>query len=310
MEIIQSIILGIIQGITEFLPISSSGHLVLIPNIFGWEDQGLAFDVALHWGTLFAVIIYFWKDWMEIFKESYLLKSIKYQVLSIKQRCWLHSPPVSRYRAGSGLWSSNASRLQSGSTGLSPLWSQRIQHLKSDSLFIIIIATIPGVVIGLLLSNYAETVFRNPLIVAGTLSIGALLLFYSDKIGAKKTDLKNLSLQMGIIIGLFQALAIVPGVSRSGITITAALLLGLKRTDAARFSFLLSTPIILGAGIKEFPGLLNSGLNINILIGILVSAVSGYLAIKYMLKYLENKSYNIFVGYRLALAIAILFFLL
>ena len=290
MEIIQSIILGIVQGVAEFLPISSSGHLVLIPNIFGWEDQGLAFDVALHWGTLIAVLVYFRKDWAKIFRESYLLK------------CWLHSPV--------GLWSPNASRLQSSSTGLSPLWSQRIQHLKSDPLFIIIIATIPGVIAGLLLSNYAETVFRNPLIVAGTLSVGAILLFYSDKIGVKKSDLKDLSLRMGIIIGLFQMLAIVPGVSRSGITITAALLLGMKRTDAARFSFLLSTPIILGAGIKEFPSLLNSGLNINIFIGVLVSAATGYLAIKYMLKYLENRGYNIFVGYRLVLAIAVLFFML
>ncbi len=298
MEIIQSIILGVIQGITEFLPISSSGHLVLIPNIFGWEDQGLAFDVALHWGTLVAVVVYFRKDWTKIFKESYLIKNIKYQVSSIKQGRWFHSPD----RAVEPI-------VQDGSTGLSPQWNQRIniQYLKSDPLFIIIIATIPGVIVGLLLSNYAETVFRNPLIIAGTLSVGAALLFYSDKIGAKKSDLKNLSLQMGIIIGLFQALAIVPGVSRSGITITAALLLGMKRTDAARFSFLLSTPIIFGAGIKEFPNLLESGLSINILIGVLVSAVSGYLAIKYMLKYLENRSYNIFVGYRILLAFVIIF---
>jgi len=188
MEIIQSMILGIVQGVAEFLPISSSGHLVLIPNIFGWEDQGLAFDVALHWGTLVAVVVYFRKDWVKIFKESYLLK------------CWLHSPPVSWYGASSGLWSPNASRLQSGSTLTHPcpsqegnsssLWSQRIQCLKKDSLFIIIIATIPGVIAGLLLSNYAETVFRNPLIVAGTLSVGAILLFYADKTGAKKADLK------------------------------------------------------------------------------------------------------------------------
>ena len=115
---------------------------------------------------------------------------------------------------------------------------------------------------------------------------------------------------MGILIGLFQALAIIPGVSRSGITITIALLLGLRRTSAAKFSFLLSTPIILGAGIKEFPNLLNNGLNTSILIGVLVSAVSGYLAIKYMLKYLENRSYNIFVGYRIILALIIAFVIL
>ena len=287
MEIFQSIILGIIQGITEFLPISSSGHLILIPNIFNWEDQGLAFDVALHWGTLIAVVIYFRKDWMEIFRNSYL--------------CWLHSPdravePVA----------------QNGFTGIKPRWSQciNIRYLKSDLLFIIIIATIPGVIAGLLLNNYAETVFRNPLIIAGTLFFGATFLFYSDKTGSKKLDLRDLTLKMGIMIGLFQALAIIPGISRSGITITIALLLGMQRTAAARFSFLLSTPIILGAGIKEFPSLVESGLNINILIGVLVSAISGYLAIKYMLKYLENKNYNIFVGYRILLAIAILFFVL
>ena len=304
MEIIQSIILGIIQGITEFLPISSSGHLVLIPHVFGWQDQGLAFDVALHWGTLIAVVIYFWKDWKNIISKSYFIKSIK-------QRCWLHSPdravePI----AQNGSTLTHPCPSQEGNS--SPQWSQRIntEYLKSDLLFIIIIATIPGIIAGLLLNNYAETVFRNPLIISATLFFGAILLFYSDKIGAKKTDLANLTLKMGILIGLFQALAIVPGISRSGITITLALLLGMQRTSAARFSFLLSTPIILGAGIKEFPSLLESGLNINILLGVLVSAISGYLAIKYMLRYLENRGYNIFVGYRILLAIIIITFLI
>ncbi len=291
MEIVQSIILGLIQGVAEFLPISSSGHLILIPNLFNWRDQGLAFDVALHWGTLIAVLAYFWKDWMDIFKKSYLLKSIKYQVSSIKQ--------IPNFKQISN------NKFQNIQYPIS-----NIQYLKSDLLFIIIIATIPGIVAGLLLNNYAETVFRNPLLIAGTLSVGAILLFYSDKTGAKKTGLKNLTLKMGIIIGLFQALAIIPGISRSGITITAALLFDFRRTDAARFSFLLSTPIILGAGIKEFPNLLNGGLNINIFLGVLVSAISGYLAIKYMLKYLENKSYDIFVGYRIILAIAIIFYFL
>ena len=294
MEIFQSIVLGIIQGITEFLPISSSGHLVLIPHIFGWQDQGLAFDVALHWGTLIAVLIYFRKDWVDIIGKSYLL-------------CWLHSPN----RAVEPV-------VQNGSTLIHPRpsqegnslsqCSQRVntQYLKKDLLFIIIVATIPGVIAGLLLNNYAETVFRNPLIIAGTLFFGATFLFYSDKTGSKKLDLRDLTLKMGIMIGLFQALAIIPGISRSGITITIALLLGMRRTAAAKFSFLLSTPIILGAGIKEFPSLIESGLNINIIIGVLVSAISGYLAIKYMLKYLENRNYNIFVGYRMVLSIIII----
>ena len=290
MEIFQSIILGIIQGITEFLPISSSGHLILIPNFFGWQDQGLAFDVALHWGTLIAVVVYFRKDWIGIIKNSYLVNrfiNYKFKIANTKQIQNLDD--------------------EAKNTQYSIL---NTKYLKKDLLFIIIIATIPGVIAGLLLNNYAETVFRNPLIISATLFFGAVLLFYADKVSIKKTDLTNLTLQMGIIIGLFQALAIVPGVSRSGITITMALLLGLKRTSAARFSFLLSTPIILGAGIKEFPSLLESGLNINILVGVLVSALSGYLAIKYMLKYLENRSYNIFVGYRILLALVIAFIIL
>ena len=293
MELLHSIILGIIQGVTEFLPISSSGHLILIPNIFGWQDQGLAFDVALHWGTLIAVVVYFRKDWMEIFKKSYLLKQIlntKYQKANDQSK----NPPSPLFQRGNKMSQYSIFNIQ----------------YSSDLLFIIIIATIPGVIAGLLLNNYAETIFRNPLIISATLFFGAVLLFYADKVSIKKADLTDLTLQMGIIIGLFQALAIVPGVSRSGITITAALLLGLRRTDAARFSFLLSTPIILGAGIKEFPNLLESGLNINILIGVLVSALSGYLAIKYMLKYLENRSYNVFVGYRILLAIIIAFVIL
>ncbi|MCK4592133.1 undecaprenyl-diphosphate phosphatase [Candidatus Parcubacteria bacterium] len=305
MEIIQSIILGIIQGITEFLPISSSGHLVLIPHVFGWQDQGLAFDVALHWGTLIAVVIYFWKDWKDILSKSYLINkvlNIKFQTSNFKS--------ISNFPAQD--WSASGGKIQNiKQSSLDTKYSiLNTEYLKKDLLFIIIIATIPGVVAGLLLNNYAETVFRNPLIISATLFFGAILLFYSDKIGAKKTDLANLTLKMGILIGLFQALAIVPGISRSGITITLALLLGMQRTSAAKFSFLLSTPIILGAGIKEFPSLLESGLNINILLGVLVSAISGYLAIKYMLRYLENRGYNIFVGYRILLAIIIITFLI
>lgn len=264
MEIIQSIILGIVQGLAEFLPISSSGHLVLISSLFHWQDQGLAFDVALHLGTLIAVLIYFRKDWKLIIKNSYLIKNLR--ILNFKLKT---------------------------------------KELKSDMLFIIIIATIPGVFVGLILGDYAETVFRNPILVASTLFIGALLLFYADKIGRKNGDILKLTLKMGIIIGLFQSFAIIPGVSRSGITITAALLLGFSRTSSARFSFLLSTPIIIGAGIMEFPNLLAGGLDINIFIGILTATISGYMAIKYMLKYLENRNYNIFVGYRLVLALVI-----
>jgi undecaprenyl-diphosphatase len=158
---------------------------------------------------------------------------------------------------------------------------------------------------GLLLNDYAETIFRNPLLVASTLSIGAILLFYSDKISSKNVNIGQITLKSGLLIGLAQAFAIIPGVSRSGITITAALFLGMNRTSAAKFSFLLSTPIILGAGIKEFPLLLKEGIDASVVIGTLFAAASGYLAIKYILKYLANNSYNVFVTYRLLLALVI-----
>ncbi|MCK5332419.1 undecaprenyl-diphosphatase UppP [Candidatus Parcubacteria bacterium] len=267
MEIIQSIILGFVQGLAEFLPISSSAHLILSSRLFNWQDQGLSFDVALHLGTLIAVLVYFRKDWYDIIVNSYLVKNLR----SLKFKT---------------------------------------KELKLDIFFIIIAATIPGVFAGLVLNDYATNIFRNPALIAMTLSIGALLLFYSDRVGIKKENFTALTLKAGIVIGLFQALAIIPGVSRSGITITAALLLGLSRTASARFSFLLSTPIILGAGIMEFPNLIKEGIDISILIGIMTAAISGYLAIKYMIRYVENRSYNIFVGYRIVLAIFILFFLL
>ena len=290
MEFIQSIILGIIQGLTEFLPISSSAHLVLTPRFFSWSDQGLAFDVALHMGTLIAVISYFWKDWKKIFKESKLFRISK--IKNQKSKSLKPSPASSLLRRGD---------------------SQSTIHNSqfcNDSLFIIILATIPGILAGLFLNGYSETVFRNPIIIIFTLSGGAVLLYLSDKLSKKNKDIKNLTLKMGIIIGLAQALAIIPGISRSGITITAGLLLGMNRTAAARFSFLLATPIILGAGVYEMPYLIREGIDLSILVGILVSAISGYLAIKYMLRYLETKSYNIFVWYRIILAGAVFWFLI
>ena len=300
MELIQSIILGIIQGLTEFLPISSSAHLVLTPRFFSWPDQGLAFDVALHLGTLVAVVSYFWKDWMEMSQKS--IKSIKSKVKS----------PLS---GGGWGWVNLAKEepipnpSQEGNNKFA-IPSTRDSQFRNDKLFIIILATIPGILAGLFLNNYSETIFRNPAIIIFTLSGGAILLYLSDKLSKKNKSIKNLTLKMGIIIGLAQALAIIPGISRSGITITAALLLGMNRAAAARFSFLLATPIIFGAGIYEMPYLIKNGIDSSILVGILVSAISGYLAIKYMLRYLENKSYNIFVWYRLILAGVVFWFLL
>ncbi|MDD3006281.1 MAG: undecaprenyl-diphosphatase UppP [Candidatus Pacebacteria bacterium] len=269
MEILQSIVLGIIQGLGEFLPISSSGHLVVLPKIFGWDDQGLAFDVALHFGTLLAILIYFYEDWKRIISKSYFLKQTG-RIFIDRDREFF-----------------------------------KINKLKEDTLVIIGIATIPGVLAGLLLEDYAATIFRNPILVGFTLLFGAMILFYADKAGKKKLDTKDITLKIAFIIGLFQMLAVVPGMSRSGMTISAALLLGLNRTSAARFSFLLATPIVLGATIKEYSTFMAAGWDINLLVGVLAAFGSGYLAIKYMLKYLEKQSYNIFVIYRIALALVI-----
>jgi len=273
-DIFQSIFLGIIQGASEFLPISSSGHLILIPKIFGWKDQGLAFDVALHWGTLFAVIAYFWNDWKNIIQNIHAPSTVKNMANGVSYPLKI----ISRIRN------------------------------STDLLLIIIMATLPGILSGILLNDYAENYFRSPFLIACTLFIGALLLAYSDRKGAKGLKISDITMKTGLLIGIAQALAIIPGISRSGITITAALFLGLDRASAARFSFLLSTPVILGAGIKELPSLIKQGIGMDFIAGIAFAFLSGYLAIKYMIKYLNTNNYDIFVAYRIILAIFILIY--
>ena len=258
-DIFQSIFLGIVQGASEFLPISSSAHLILIPKIFNWQDQGLAFDVALHLGTLFAVLTYFFNDWKRVIASSPLFKINKEPKL--------------------------------------------FNSLRSDPFFIIIISTIPGVLSGILLEKNAESVFRNPILIAATLSLGGLILFYADRTGKKNSS--SITLKKGLLIGFAQAFAIIPGISRSGITIAAALILGFDRVSAAKFSFLLSTPIILGAGMKELPVLIERGIDTGFISGIVFASLSGYLAIKYMIRYLATRNYDVFVAYRIILAIFI-----
>ena len=257
MDLLQSISLGIVQGLGEFLPISSTAHLILLPFFTGWEDPGLAFDVAMHAGTLLAVVIYFWRDWLEIFKIA--------------------------------------------------LWPQKFESDKYNSniLWLLVIGTIPGALIGFSLEKYVDGVFRNPYLIAATLAFFGLILFLLDKYASHKRELNKINLRDVLIIGLAQAVAIVPGVSRSGATISAGLALGLNRVSAARFSFLLSTPIIFGATLSQAPDLIEGGISKGIILGVIVSAVSGYLAIKYLIKFVENYSYKVFFWYRLALALAI-----
>ncbi len=253
MEIIQSIILGLVQGLGEFLPISSSGHLVLAPWIFGWADHGLSFDVALHLGTLFAVLIYFRKDLVEIFR--------------------INKSSSSKY--------------------------------PKNFILLLIIATIPGALAGYFLESIAETVFRYPLVVALALVIFGFLLYLLDVKSEKAKKMKEVELKIAISVGLVQALAIIPGTSRSGVTITAGLAMGFTRKAAARFSFLLSIPIIFGATVFKLDDFVESGVGLAEILGIVVAGVSGYLAIAGLMKFIGRVSYKVFFLYRLILAAVI-----
>jgi len=262
LDILQSIILGIVQGITEFLPISSTAHLTLIPWFFSWQDPGLAFDVALHIGTLLAVIYYFWPDLLVIIREF---------VQSVFTWSFKNYP--------------------NGKTGL-----------------FIIIATIPGALFGFVFEEQASGVLRHPLAIALSVFFFGVILYLSDRFSRKQKGISDMKVLDCLIIGIAQALAIIPGVSRSGATITGGLVRNLKRDEAARFSFLLSTPLILGAVLLEsrhldYPTVTSSPF----IGGILTSAIFGFLSIKYLLRYVQTKSYNVFVIYRIALTALILF---
>jgi undecaprenyl-diphosphatase len=258
MTIFQAIILGLVQGLGEFLPISSSAHLILAPWFFHWNDQGLAFDVALHWGTLLAVLIYFRNDvWLiikgffhSLFKSTRDLENNIYQKLA-----WL-----------------------------------------------LLIASIPGAIIGKLLESEAEHAFREPWLIAITLSAMGLILYFVDRFAPKEKDLNHIGWKQSLLVGLSQALAIIPGVSRSGATMTMGRLLKFTREDAAKFSFLMSIPIILGAGLLKLPDLsFNEGQGA-LLAGFVSSFVFGMLAIKFLLRYIAKHDFALFAWYRLLLA--------
>jgi undecaprenyl-diphosphatase len=258
----EAIVRGTIQGITEFLPISSTAHLYLVPWLIGWEDHGLAFDTALHLGTLISLVWFFRADWIAF------------------------------------AWS-----------GLNVLRGKRTGSRERLFLYIIA-ATFPGALAGLLLEDVVETYLRTPLVMAATLISLALLLVAAERWGRRTKDLEAISWTDAMVIGAAQALALVPGVSRSGITITAALFRDLKRETGARFSFLLSTPIIAGAAGKQSLDFVRNGTGTDqtlmLLVGIAASAVVGYLAIRFMLRYLATNTTYAFVYYRITLGIVVL----
>jgi undecaprenyl-diphosphatase len=261
----QAIVLGIVQGLGEFLPISSSAHLVVTPWLLGWPDPGLAFDVALHVGTLAAVLYAFAGDWARIIMAAF-----------------------------QGLF--------------------RGRPFEGDArmLWLLALASVPGAVAGLALEDFADTTFRSPLLIAATMAgVGTVLLFadrHSARVGAgegageEAHDARHVTTRDAVLIGCAQALAIVPGVSRSGATISMALFLGYRREEAARFSFLLATPITLGAALHKVPHLLGASNVHVVLLGIVVSGVVGLLAIRVLLAYVRTRSYRPFVYYRWAFA--------
>ena len=251
MSTLQAAILGLVQGLGEFLPISSSAHLVLIPWLFKWNDPGLTFDIALHIGTLIAVAIYFWKDWLKLITK-----------------------------------------------GLTD-----VRSTEGKLFWYLVAATIPGAVVGFLLEKKAETIFREPILIATMLILLGVLLYWADRRGVKHIEMNRITFRTSLLIGLSQALAIIPGVSRSGITMTMGLLMGLTREGAARFSFLLAAPIIFGAALVKLPFLVSnpSVLTINFIIGILVSFVIGILSIGFLLRYVQTNNFLPFAWYRFIL---------
>jgi undecaprenyl-diphosphatase len=253
---VQAAVLGLIQGLGEFLPISSSAHLAVIPPLTGWPDQGLAYDVALHWGTLLAVVLYFWKDLLSIAKD-----------------------------------------------GLS-----RVEGENKRLFDGLILATIPGVIAGLAFENLIESYFRAPERVGLALAAFGILLGIADRCGAKEREAGDMGLRDFALIGIAQAFAIVPGVSRSGVTMTAALALGLTRVGAARFSFLMAVPIVAGAGVLKAKELLAGGVDGAFFLGVAISFASGLGAIGFLMNYLKRASFSAFAVYRVLFGAFLIWF--
>lgn len=263
-ELVQAVILGVMQGLTEFLPVSSSAHLILVPWLLGWRELGILFDVVIHGGTLLAVVIYFREDWRAVARQA-----------RERLRDWRNIPP------GGSL---------------------------VDAL---VVGTVPAILAALLARGFIEDYARKPVVTVVTLPLFGILLWWADRRGRGARPVEEAGFREGLVVGCAQALALIPGVSRSGITITAALLLGFRRPDSARLSFLLAGPIIaLGAanGVLEIVTA-EAGVQVSLEVlaaGVLTSSLVGYLCIKYFLGFLKSHTVVPFVVYRILLAAVIL----
>ena len=261
---IQALVMGIVQGLTEFLPISSSGHLVLVPWLFGWKDpfiDSVAFTVVLHMGTLLALLAYFWRDWLTLIPAGFA---------AIRDRSFKGD-----------------------------------QDRKMA--FLLVLATIPAVLVGPIFESKFEELVREPARIAVMLCAGAAILWLADRWGARRREMDSLTFRESLGIGIAQVVALVPGISRSGISISAGLFMGLNRQAAARFSFLMATPVIGGAGVWEARKFLtheagpSPEMNV-VVIGFIAAAISGILAVHFMLEFLKRQPLTVFVVYRVVAA--------
>jgi undecaprenyl-diphosphatase len=266
MTIIEAIVLGVVQGLTEFLPISSTAHLRVVPALFGWGDPGAAYSAIIQLGSVVAVITYFWQDIIHIIGGA-----------------------ISAARAGD--YTSEDFRLLCG----------------------ILIGTLPICIIGLLLKHLLEqnnSPLRALAVVGAASIVMGLLLFFADRSNKQNRDFSVVGIKDGLLVGLGQALAIIPGCSRSGSTLTVAMLLNIKREDAARFSFLLGIPAIVLSGLLELKECLSTGVDqssiLDLLIGFVFATIFSYLSIGWLLKYLKSHSTNVFVIYRLIFGTTVL----
>jgi undecaprenyl-diphosphatase len=261
MDIIQAIVFGAVQGLTEFLPISSTAHLILLPWFMGWQDPGLVFDVALHLGTLIALLVYFRGEWFQLIRGGI--------------------------------------NLLRGET----------RDPNARLLLYIVFATIPAGLAGALLEHQVETTLRSPYVISAALIVLALVLVYAERIGKRQIPLDKMTMNDAMTIGCAQAIALVPGVSRSGVTLTAALFRGMTRPAGARFSFFLSTPIIGGAVAKKMLDVASTGIPsadmMGFVVGIATAGIVGYLSIAGLLRYLAKHDTFIFIYYRIALGIVV-----
>jgi undecaprenyl-diphosphatase len=261
MNLFQALILGIIQGATEYIPVSSSAHLVIVPWLLGWPDPSFAFDVLVQWGTLVGVFVFFWHDIWAIVRA--VIQGL------IRRR------PFDTFEARLG--------------------------------WLVGLSTVPAVILGLLFKDFFETVFASPIAAGALLSLTALLLFTAERFGSRRQEIDRLTWLNALIVGFWQALAILPGVSRSGSTISGAMYQGFNRPPAARFSFLMSIPVLLGAGVVALKDVFEAGSIAAelpaITVGFIAAAIAGYLCIRWLLRYLQSHSLYIFAIYCLAFSL-------